>query len=251
MCNECTFWFKTLFSQWIAEYRILNYVNPLAHCLLPLSNGSALPWDHDFLFSFGANSYQVLTQSALPPVALGRLLSRALYRTAQILALAQSCLLNSIWASSVRFYFKPEWDWWWLAKSLVISLKRSKPGYCIHLRSVVTVGKLRNQIFHSAVCGGVHFASRLLKLSLKGPLIWWLLPCCWQFNSCVSLSVGQPSVSHRCVVWDSIFKCTRDSEVEVGVIFFPFEGSILSHHELYYVTGRIFTRSCCLSLYRE
>lgn len=41
-------------------------------------------------------------------------------------------------------------------------------------------------------------------------------------------------MSHHYVGWDSIFQCPRDSEVEIGVIFFPCECSILSH-ELYYV----------------
>lgn len=44
-----------------------------------------------------------------------------------------------------------------LTNSLIISLKKPKPGSCTHLCNVVTVGKLRNQIFHSAVCGGVLF----------------------------------------------------------------------------------------------
>lgn len=81
----------------------------------------------------------------------------------------------------------------------------------------------------SAVCVGEHFTERLLKRSAEGPFL------CWQINSCLSLPHGQHPLPHHCVPWDSILTCTRGSDLEVEVSFFPSECSISSHHESYYI----------------
>jgi len=57
-----------------------------------------------------------------------------------------------------------------LTKSFVISLKRSKPGYCTHLCAVVIVVKQSNQIFRTAVCGGVRFNLKATQMKFKGSL---------------------------------------------------------------------------------